>query len=154
MRALIDRKHSAMSKLVLIGLLLSMLISLPAIAEFPLEMTPGGIQFRELIKGEGAVVKSGDVAKIHLVMWINKQGRKGTELYNSRGDREAVSFVVGSKYMMPALNEGVLGMKPGGKRILLVPPKFAYGKKGLEGVIPPETNLIILVDLLSIEAPE
>lgn len=114
----------------------------------PLGLTGGGVQFRDLVEGAGTPLAEGQHATIHLVMWLDDAGRRGPELYNSRADREPVSFVVGAEFMMPALNEGVQGMKPGGRRLLLVPPALAYGASGLGDVVPPDTPIMFLVDLL------
>ncbi len=153
MRTLMFVILSAFKRKLAQGLaLLILVMPMPlAVADPPLQMTAGGLQFRQLVEGEGEPVVLGQVAQIHLVMWVDDRGQKGTELYNSRRDREPVSFVVGTDMIMPALNEAVLGMKAGGRRLLLVPPAFAYGDKGLEGVIAPETSVILLVDLISVQ---
>lgn len=53
--------------------------------------------------------------------------------------------------MLPAFNEGVVGMRPGGRRLLMVPPVFAYGERGVEEAVPPDASLILLVDLVAVD---
>jgi FKBP-type peptidyl-prolyl cis-trans isomerase FkpA len=126
-------------------------IVFPATAEPLLITTSGGLQLQELVKGSGEPAQTGQTVRIHFVGWIDEQGQKGKALYNSRSEGKPISFVLGTKKMMPAFKEGIVGMKAGGRRLLRVPPKFAYGKRGVDDVIPPNTSLILLVDLLAIE---
>ena len=120
-------------------------------AEPALVTSPLGLQYRDLHLGAGKAVGTGDTAQVHVVMWRDKNGQRGAELYNSRAERGAVSFVVGADAIMPALNEGVIGMKPGGKRMLLVPPAFAYGDKGLPEVAGPDSRFFLLLELVGSE---
>jgi peptidylprolyl isomerase len=88
---------------------------------------------------------------MHFVGWLDTDGRKGKEIYNSRRERESVSFVVGTDRVMQGWSDGVIGMKPGGKRLLMLPPALGYGSKGVEGVIPPDARMIFVIDVMSIE---
>lgn len=155
MRTVITRSFPASTSGLLCTICIALIVGFaaPVMAEPPLQMTPAGVQFRDLSIGEGEPVTPGEKATVHIVMWLSDNGQKGKELYNSRGDREAISFIVGTGYMMPAINEGVLGMRPGGKRLLVVPPAFAYGERGLADVVPPESSVILLIDLLSAGQP-
>jgi FKBP-type peptidyl-prolyl cis-trans isomerase len=54
---------------------------------------------------------------------------------------------------MPAWNEGVLGMRPGGARMLLVPPAMAYGQRSVEGIIPPNAAMMFRIELVRLESP-
>ena len=118
-------------------------------AEPPFEMTAGGMQYKILIEGEGTPAAKGQVVHIQFVGWLNESGQKGKELFNSCRDKGPVAYVLGTDRMMPAFNEGVIGMKPGGRRLLMVPPVFAYGDRGVDDVIAPNSGLILLVDLLA-----
>ena len=64
-----------------------------------------------------------------------------------------VSFVIGTDGVMKGWNEGVLGMKPGGKRMLLVLPGMAYGAREIEGVAPENASLMFRIELLKLEDP-
>ena len=118
----------------------------------PFQMTPGGMQYKELVRGEGEPAQLGQVVHIHLVGWIAEQGARGKELFNSRRDKGVISYVLGTEKVMPAFNEGVIGMKSGARRLLMVPPVFAYGERGVDGAVPPDTGLILLIALLKIES--
>ena len=127
------------------------LLGLPAVGEPPLELSPRGLEFKVLQPGAGKATVQGDTAQVHVVMWADEDGVRGKQIYNSRAERGPISFVVGAENIMPALNEGVLGMKPGGKRMLLVPPAFAYGSQGLPGLADANSSFFVLVDLLDNE---
>ena len=77
----------------------------------------------------------------------------GREIFNSRSQGKPVSFVIGTDGVMEGWNEGVLGMKPGGKRMLLVPPGMAYGARKIEGVVPENASLMFRIELLKLEDP-
>ncbi|MGR9100574.1 MAG: FKBP-type peptidyl-prolyl cis-trans isomerase, partial [Gammaproteobacteria bacterium] len=83
--------------------------------------------------------------------WLAEDGQRGREIYNSRSEGRPVSFVVGTERVMPGWNEGVLGLQAGGRRLLVVPPALAYGKRRIDGVIPPESTLMFVIELLSVE---
>jgi len=91
------------------------------------------------------------VATIHFVGWIDEQGARGKEIYNSRNQGQPVSFVIGTKGVMQGWNEGVIGMRPGGKRMLLVPPSMAWGGRKIEDVIPANAAMMFRIELLKLE---
>ena len=111
----------------------------------------GGLRIKDLQPGQGNGAVVGQVATIHFVGWIDEQGARGRELYNSHSQGQPVSFVIGTDGVMQGWNEGVLGMKPGGKRMLLVPPGMAYGARKIEGVVPENTALMFRIELISLD---
>lgn len=115
------------------------------------QLTTQGAQYKDLKSGEGEVAQLGDIATIHFTGWLDSNGTKGKEIYNTRREQKTVSFVIGSEKVMQGWNEGVLGMKPGGKRLLKLPPTLAYGAKGVQQVIPPNARLIFVIDLIQLE---
>lgn len=115
---------------------------------------PGGLRIKDLQTGQGPVAAAGQVATIHFVGWIDEQGARGREFYNSRAEGKPVSFVIGTDGVMEGWNEGVLGMKPGGKRMLLVPPGMAYGQRGVEGVVPENSSLMFRIELIGLRDAE
>jgi FKBP-type peptidyl-prolyl cis-trans isomerase len=135
---------------LLLPLALLLSVGEHALAEPPFEITPGGMQYRTLQEGEGNPAADGQVVHIQFVGWLDEAGQKGKELFNSRRDKGVISYVLGTDKMLPAFNEGVIGMRPGGRRLLMVPPVFAYGARGVDGVVPPDASLILLVDLIAI----
>lgn len=114
---------------------------------------PGGLRIKDLQLGQGPEAVSGQIATIHFVGWIDETGARGREIYNSRTQGEPVSFVIGTDGVMQGWNEGVLGMKPGGKRMLLVPPGLAYGARKVEG-IPANASLMFRIELLGLSDPD
>lgn len=133
------------------SLILCLLVSGGAVAADNFQVTPRGAHYQDLKPGMGEVSEPGDVVTMHFVGWLDADGRKGKEIYNSRREREPVSFVLGTDKVMQGWNDGVIGMQTGGKRLLMLPPSLGYGSRGVEGIIPPDARLIFVIDVLSIE---
>jgi FKBP-type peptidyl-prolyl cis-trans isomerase len=114
---------------------------------------PGGLRFKDLQSGQGVVAEPGMVATIHFIGWIDEQGVRGREIFNSRRDGQPVSFVIGTDGVMQAWNEGVTGMQPGGARMLLVPPAMAYGNRSVDGIIPANSSMMFRIELVSLRDP-
>jgi FKBP-type peptidyl-prolyl cis-trans isomerase len=112
---------------------------------------PGGLRFKDLQLGEGPAAVEGQVATIHFVGWIDDHGARGKEIYNSRSQGRPVSFVIGTDGVMQGWNEGVKGMKPGGQRLLLVPPSMAWGGRAIDDVIPANAAMMFRIELISLE---
>lgn len=136
-------------------LALSTLHSLPpaAVAEEAFRAGPGGLRLKDLQLGEGAAAQTGMVATIHFIGWLDDNGARGREIYNSRAEGRPVSFVIGTDGVMQGWNEGVIGMQPGGARMLLVPPGLAYGNRAVEGVVPANAAMMFRIELLRLEEP-
>lgn len=135
-------------------LLLSLAFTAGAsVADESFRSAPGGLRIKDLQLGQGPEAVSGQIATIHFVGWIDENGARGREIYNSRTRNQPVSFVIGTDGVMQGWNEGVLGMKQGGKRMLLVPPGLAYGAREVEGV-PGNASLMFRIELLELSAPE
>jgi FKBP-type peptidyl-prolyl cis-trans isomerase FkpA len=122
-----------------------------AIAAGGFTTTARGLQYQDLKPGAGAGAETGDVATIHFVGWLEEQGGKGRALYDTHTRHEPVSFVIGTDRVMPAWNEGVIGMRPGGQRLIKVPPELGYGARGVQDVVPPNSRLIFLIELLELQ---
>ena len=132
-------------------LVMCLLVSAGAVAADHFLVTPQGTRYQDLKPGMGEAAEFGDVVTMHFVGWLDTDGRKGKEIYNSRREREPVSFVVGTDRVMQGWSDGVIGMKPGGKRLLMIPPTLGYGARGVEGVIPPDARLMFVIDVIAIE---
>jgi FKBP-type peptidyl-prolyl cis-trans isomerase len=136
-------------------LLLSALLGVPGatIADESFRAGPDGLRLKDLQLGEGPEARAGMVATIHFIGWLDEQGARGREIYNSRAEGHEVSFVIGTDGVMQGWNEGVIGMQPGGARMLLVPPGLAYGDREIDGVIPANASLMFRIELIRLEDP-
>lgn len=114
---------------------------------------PSGLSY-EVIKEPAADaqgLKKGQNIAVHYTGWLDEDGKKGTKFDSSVDRKEPLVFPIGVGYVIKGWDEGVLGMKVGEKRILYIPSKLGYGKRGAANVIPPDTDLIFEVELLGIE---
>ena len=107
--------------------------------------TPSGLRITDLVIGDGAEASAGQTVA------VNYRGTlaNGTEFDSSYG-RGPFSFPLGGGRVIQGWDEGVAGMKVGGKRKLVIPPDLAYGDRGAGGVIPPNATLTFEVELLRI----
>jgi peptidylprolyl isomerase len=108
-------------------------------------MTPSGLRITDLVLGTGAEAISGQTVS------VNYRGtlQDGKEFDSSYG-RGPFSFPLGAGRVIRGWDEGVAGMRVGGKRKLVIPPDLAYGERGAGGVIPPNATLVFEVELLRI----
>ena len=134
----------------LFGMLLFLLSGM-ALAASSFSVSPNGVQYKDLHAGSGPAAEQGDIVRVHFVGWLDEQNQKGKELFNTRNRGKPVAFVVGTENVMPAWNDGVIGMQAGGKRLLMVPPKLGYGSKGVQDVVPPDASLIFLFELVDLQ---
>lgn len=104
--------------------------------------------------GQGVVATSGSDVTVHYTGWLydeRKPDQRG-EKFDSSVDRgEPFTFLLGAGQVIRGWDEGVAGMKVGGKRVLLIPAAYGYGRKGAGGVIPPNASLVFEVELLGVK---
>lgn len=111
--------------------------------------TKSGLQYLDLIIGEGEEAKSHDNVEVHYTGWLYIDGQKGTKFDSSYDRNKPISFKLGMGRLIQGWEEGIPGMKVGGKRILIIPPKLGYGKKAV-GSIPSNSTLLFEVELVRI----
>jgi FKBP-type peptidyl-prolyl cis-trans isomerase len=108
--------------------------------------TDSGLKYQDLKVGTGTAAKKGDMVEVHYTGWLSKDGTK----FDSSVDRkETFEFKLGAGEVIKGWDEGVAGMKPGGKRKLIIPAKLAYGEKGRKG-IPGNAELVFDVELIKV----
>jgi FKBP-type peptidyl-prolyl cis-trans isomerase FkpA len=110
------------------------------------QTTASGLQYWDLATGAGIVATPGKHVKVHYTGWLTN-GKK----FDSSHDRDQpFEFVLGVGMVIKGWDEGVAGMKVGGKRQLRIPPELGYGSRGAGDDIPPNSTLIFDVELLEV----
>ena len=123
-------------------------IAVAAPGAAPVSVTlPGGLVVKDITVGTGAAVKSGDTVSVHYVGTLTN----GTEFDSSRKHGQPFSFGVGKGMVIKGWDQGLVGMKVGGRRKLTIPSDLAYGDRGMSGTIPPKSTLLFDIELLSIK---
>jgi peptidylprolyl isomerase len=125
---------------------MSMSIEKPEI-DFPGAEPPAGLEITDLWEGDGAVASPGDMVKVHYVGVAYSTGEEFDASWN-RGD--PLQFELGVGHVIAGWDQGVQGMKVGGRRQLVIPPDLAYGDRGAGSAIAPGETLIFVCDLVSI----
>jgi FKBP-type peptidyl-prolyl cis-trans isomerase len=108
--------------------------------------TASGLKYADEKVGDGAEAKKGQVVRVHYTGYLTN----GTKFDSSRDRGEPFEFKLGAGMVIKGWDEGVAGMKVGGKRKLQIPPELGYGKRGAGKVIPPDAELIFDVELLEV----
>lgn len=109
--------------------------------------TESGLKYVDLIVGTGREAAAGNLVTVHYTGWLTN----GTKFDSSVDRRDPFSFPIGSGKVIRGWDEGVAGMKVGGKRRLTIPPQLGYGARGAGGVIPPNATLVFDVELLEVK---
>jgi len=106
--------------------------------------TASGLEYWDIKVGTGAEAKTGHKVKVDYTGWLTN----GKKFDSSVGTGRPFEFMLGAGQVIKGWDEGVAGMKVGGKRQLKIPSNLAYGAKGYPGVIPPDSTLIFDVQLV------
>ena len=127
----------------------------PALAdekEYPAVVTE--LQQTDVVVGEGDVATAGKSAVVHYTGWLydpSAEDARGTKFDSSVDRGQPFRFPLGAGRVIKGWDEGVQGMKVGGKRVLVIPSDMAYGNRGAGRVIPPGATLVFEVELLGVE---
>jgi len=109
-----------------------------------------GLKYIDVKIGDGPEAKKGMIVSVHYTGWLYKNGTKGAEFDSSAKAGKPITFRLGAGQVIKGWDEGVAGMKVGGKRTLIIPSELGYGARGAGGVIPPNATLIFDVELLGV----
>lgn len=115
-------------------------------ADFPGGDPPSELQITEIREGTGAVADPGAMVTVH---YVGAAFSTGEEFDASRDGGEPLEFRLGTGRVIAGRDQGVQGMKVGGRRQLIIPPDLAYGDRGAGNVIAPGETLIFVCDLVS-----
>jgi len=108
----------------------------------------------DVVVGDGAEAAAGASATVHYTGWLYAPGSpndRGTKFDSSVDRGQPFEFPIGAGRVIRGWDEGVAGMRVGGKRILIIPAEWGYGARGAGGVIPPNATLVFEVELLGVD---
>jgi len=109
----------------------------------------GGTQVEDVVVGKGQEAAAGRSVTVHYTGWLYRDGKRSTKFDSSVGS-EPFTFFLGAGEVIKGWDDGVVGMKVGGKRTLILPPATGYGSEGDE-TIPPNSWLIFDIQLLKVD---
>lgn len=114
--------------------------------------TPTGLKYEDTKPGTGVEAVKGKNVVVQYTGWLNEGGKKGKKFDSSMDHGgEPFTFALGAGQVIKGWDEGVAGMKVGGKRTLYIPAKLAYGERGAGGAIPPNADLIFDVEVVNVK---
>jgi FKBP-type peptidyl-prolyl cis-trans isomerase len=109
--------------------------------------TSTGLEYWDVVVGTGTEARTGKTVSVHYTGWLTN----GKKFDSSRDSGRPFNFELGAGRVIKGWDEGVAGMKIGGKRQLRIPAELAYGAKGVPNVIPPNSTLVFDVELLEVK---
>ena len=109
--------------------------------------TSSGLEYWEIKKGAGALAQAGKTVSVHYTGWLTD----GKEFDSSLDAGDPIKFTLGIGQVIKGWDEGIAGMKVGGKRQLRIPPALGYGARGAGSAIPPNATLVFDVELMAVK---
>ena len=114
---------------------------------------PSALQTSDTLVGTGAVAATGNTLTIHYTGWLYSSTAanfRGTQFDTSVG-KQPFQFKLGVGSVIAGFDQGLVGMRVGGTRVLIIPSAMGYGAAGVAGLIPPNSGLVFSVDLLAVQ---
>jgi len=111
------------------------------------ERTASGLELHEVERGFGEVARAGKTVSVHYTGYL----KDGTKFDSSLDRGEPFTFALGAGKVIRGWDEGLVGMKVGGRRKLVIPPELAYGSRGAGRLIPPNATLVFDVELVDVK---
>ena len=138
-------------KSIMISIIMGILLTFTH-ASAAMKTLASGLKYTDSVIGTGAEAIGGKKVKVHYTGWLDAgKGKKGKKFDSSVDRKEPFVFSLGAGMVIKGWDDGVSGMKVGGKRTLYIPSALGYGARGAGGVIPPDASLIFDVELLGVE---
>ena len=100
-----------------------------------IETTASGLQYEDVVVGDGAEATAGKYVTVHYTGWLYENGQAGKKFDSSKDRNDPFAFHLGGGMVIKGWDEGVQGMKVGGVRRLTIPPQLGYGPRGAGGVV-------------------
>jgi FKBP-type peptidyl-prolyl cis-trans isomerase len=138
-----------MKLLVILMLVLGLFVGTAFVQENA-KTTKSGLKYVDIKVGTGEEAIKGANVTVHYTGWLYVNGKRGTKFDSSVDRGEPFNFALGAGQVIKGWDEGVSGMRVGGKRELFIPPDLGYGARGAGGVIPPNATLDFEVELLKV----
>jgi peptidylprolyl isomerase len=113
--------------------------------------TKTGLKYEDHKVGTGKTAEAGNIVFVHYTGWIYDDGKKGKKFDSSLDRGKPFEFRLGRRMVIAGWDEGVAGMKEGGKRTLVIPSNLGYGARGFPPVIPANSDLIFDVELVEVK---
>ena len=112
--------------------------------------TESGLKYIDHVVGDGEEAVSGTKVEMHYTGWLWADGKRGQKFDSSHDRNQTFSFQLGSGQVIKGWDEGIAGMKVGGKRELIIPPELAYGSRQMGSVIVPNSTLNFEVEFVGV----
>ncbi|MCE9597967.1 MAG: FKBP-type peptidyl-prolyl cis-trans isomerase [Spirochaetia bacterium] len=128
--------------------LASSLLLLALISSPTLFSQTGGLIATDTKVGNGKEARRGMDVRVHYTGWLFVDGKKGRKFDSSLDRGQPFDFALGGGEVIKGWDQGVVGMKEGGRRTLIIPPQLAYGERGAGGAIPPNATLLFEIQLI------